>query len=324
MGKRLFDIACAATALALLAPLLLALALWVRLDSPGPVLFRQQRVGRDSRPFAILKFRTMQVNAEAAGLQITVGQDPRITRAGSWLRRSKLDELPQLLNVLRGDMSMVGPRPEVPRYVALYPTDVRETVLSVRPGITDLASLAFRDESTLLAQSPDPERTYVEVILPTKLRYACDYVQQRSLWLDLRIIDENQLIAERRDKLRALREAQAQGHGVAFPNDFKPQHHAADLQVQHGAQDAQALEAQPITVCVAGRMMLKRVMGKASFATVQDASGRIQLYVTRDALGEELYAAFKHWDLGDILGAEGTLFAPRRASCRSRSSACGC
>jgi len=188
MGKRLFDIACAATALALLAPLLLALALWVRLDSPGPVLFRQQRVGRDSRPFAILKFRTMQVNAEAAGLQITVGQDPRITRAGSWLRRSKLDELPQLLNVLRGDMSMVGPRPEVPRYVALYPTDVRETVLSVRPGITDLASLAFRDESTLLAQSPDPERTYVEEILPTKLRYACDYVRQRSLWLDLHII----------------------------------------------------------------------------------------------------------------------------------------
>ena len=188
MGKRLFDIACAATALALLAPLLLALALWVRLDSPGPVLFRQQRVGRDSRPFAILKFRTMQVNAEAAGLQITVGQDPRITRAGSWLRRSKLDELPQLLNVLRGDMSMVGPRPEVPRYVALYPTDVRETVLSVRPGITDLASLAFRDESTLLAQSPDPERTYVEQILPTKLRYAQQYVRTRSLWLDLRII----------------------------------------------------------------------------------------------------------------------------------------
>lgn len=194
MGKRLFDIACAATALALLAPLLLALALWVRLDSPGPVLFRQQRVGRDSRPFAILKFRTMQVNAEAAGLQITVGQDPRITRAGSWLRRSKLDELPQLLNVLRGDMSMVGPRPEVPRYVALYPTDVRETVLSVRPGITDLASLAFRDESTLLAQSPDPERTYVEEILPTKLRYACDYVRQRSLWLDLRIIARTAMI----------------------------------------------------------------------------------------------------------------------------------
>ena len=188
MGKRLFDIACAATALVLLVPLLLVLALWVRLDSPGPVLFRQQRVGRGGRPFAILKFRTMQVNAEAAGLQITVGQDPRITRTGRWLRRSKLDELPQLLNVLRGEMSMVGPRPEVPRYVALYPADQRATVLSVRPGITDLASLALRDESTLLARSADPERTYVEEILPIKLRHACDYVAQRSLWLDLRIL----------------------------------------------------------------------------------------------------------------------------------------
>ena len=188
MGKRLFDIACAATALALLAPLLLALALWVRLDSPGPVLFRQQRVGRDSRPFAILKFRTMQVNAEAAGLQITVGQDPRITRAGSWLRRSKLDELPQLLNVLRGDMSMVGPRPEVPRYVALYPADVRAEVLSVRPGITDLASVQYRSESTLLAQSSNPEQTYVDTILPAKLALCRQYVRERSFWLDLRII----------------------------------------------------------------------------------------------------------------------------------------
>ncbi len=123
--------------------------------------------------------------------------------------------------------------------------------------------------------------------------------------------DENQLIAERREKLRALREAQAQGQGVAFPNDFKPQHHAAALQQQYGVLDAQALEAQPATVSVAGRMMLKRVMGKASFATVQDATGRIQLYVTRDALGEELYASFKHWDLGDILGAEGTLMKTR-------------
>ena len=131
-------------------------AIAIKLDSRGPVLYRHRRVGHRWQPIDILKFRTMQVNAEAAGLQITVGQDPRITRAGSWLRRSKLDELPQLLNVLRGEMSMVGPRPEVPRYVALYPTDVREAVLSVRPGITDLASLAFRDESTLLAQSPDP------------------------------------------------------------------------------------------------------------------------------------------------------------------------
>ena len=176
MGKRLFDIACAATALLLLSPVLLLIALWVRLDSPGPVLFRQQRVGRGGRLFAILKCRTMQVN------------DPRVTRAGAWLRRSKLDELPQFLNVLRGEMSVVGPRPEVPRYVALYPAAQRATVLSVRPGITDLASLAFRDEARLLAASADPERTYVEQILPVKLRHACDYVQQRSLWLDLRII----------------------------------------------------------------------------------------------------------------------------------------
>ncbi len=123
--------------------------------------------------------------------------------------------------------------------------------------------------------------------------------------------DENQLIAERRDKLRALREAQAQGKGVAFPNDFKPVHHALPLQQQYETTTAETLQAQPVTVTVAGRMMLKRVMGKASFATVQDATGRIQLYVTRDALGEELYASFKHWDLGDILGAEGTLMKTR-------------
>ncbi len=194
MAKRLFDITLSLLALVLLCPLLLAVALWVRLDSRGPVLFRQQRVGRGGQPFAILKFRTMQVNAEAAGLQITVGQDPRITSAGSWLRRSKLDELPQLLNVLRGEMSMVGPRPEVPRYVALYPADQRATVLSVRPGITDLASLAFRDESTLLARSADPERTYVEEILPIKLCHACDYVARRSLWLDLRILARTALV----------------------------------------------------------------------------------------------------------------------------------
>ena len=166
MGKRLFDIACSATALLLLCPVLLAVALWVRMDSPGPVIFRQQRVGRGGRLFSIFKFRTMRVGAEAAGLPLTVGDDTRITQAGAWLRRSKVDELPQLVNVLWGDMSLVGPRPEVPRYVALYPADLRETVLSVRPGITDLASLAYRNESALLAHSADPERTYAEEILP--------------------------------------------------------------------------------------------------------------------------------------------------------------
>lgn len=188
MAKRWFDIVFAASALLLLAPLLISVALWVRLDSPGPVLFRQQRAGRGGQPFAILKFRSMYAGTEAAGLQITVGHDTRITRAGRWLRRTKLDELPQFLNVLRGDMSVVGPRPEVPRYVAHYPVDVQKTVLSVRPGITDLASLAFRNESDLLARSNDPERTYVEQILPTKLRYAQQYVRTRTLWLDLKII----------------------------------------------------------------------------------------------------------------------------------------
>ena len=188
MAKRLFDIAFALLALLLLGPLLLAVALWVRLDSPGPVFFRQQRVGRSGQLFDIYKFRTMQTGAEAMGPQITVGQDTRITHAGAWLRRSKVDELPQFINVLRGDMSVVGPRPEVPRYVALFPADVRQAVLSVRPGITDLASIEFRDESALLAQSQDPERTYVEQILPAKLRHAQEYVRTRSLWLDLRII----------------------------------------------------------------------------------------------------------------------------------------
>lgn len=188
MAKRLFDIAFAALALLLLGPVLLTVALWVRLDSPGPMFFRQQRVGQGGRLFGIYKFRTMQTGAEAAGPQITVGQDARITRAGAWLRRSKLDELPQFLNVLCGDMSVVGPRPEVPRYVAHYPADLRTVVLSVRPGITDLASIAYRNESDLLAQSPDPERTYLEQILPTKLHYAQQYVHTRSLWLDLQII----------------------------------------------------------------------------------------------------------------------------------------
>ena len=145
MSKRLFDIAFAGLALLLLCPVLLAVALWVRLDSPGPVFFRQQRVGQGGRPFSIYKFRTMHTGAEAVGPQITVGQDARITRAGTWLRRSKLDELPQFLNVLRGDMSVVGPRPEVPRYVAHYPADLRDKVLSVRPGITDIASIGEQD-----------------------------------------------------------------------------------------------------------------------------------------------------------------------------------
>lgn len=205
MSKRLFDLAFAALALMLLCPLLLAVGLWVRLDSPGPVLFRQQRVGRGGRLFGIYKFRTMHTGAESVGPQITVGQDARITHAGAWLRRSKVDELPQFLNVLRGDMSVVGPRPEVPRYVALYPAEVRQTILSVRPGITDLASIVFRHESELLGQSSDPERTYTEQILPLKLHYASQYVRTRSLWLDLKIIVQTALVVLGCGKPESLR-----------------------------------------------------------------------------------------------------------------------
>lgn len=188
MIKRLFDIVGASVALLLLWPLLLAVALWIRLDSPGPVFFRQERVGRHGVPFRIHKFRTMVTDAPARGLQITVGADPRITRAGAFLRRTRIDELPQFIDVLQGTMSLVGPRPEVPRYVALYPPALRERALAVRPGITDPSSIEFIDEAELLARAADPEREYVEVILPQKVRRAAEYAEQATLWSDLRVL----------------------------------------------------------------------------------------------------------------------------------------
>lgn len=187
MSKRLFDLVASALGLLVLAPLMLAIAVWIKWDSPGPVLFRQKRVGRAGVIFDILKFRSMAVQARPGPL-LTVGDDARITRAGRFLRRHKLDELPQLINVLRGDMSLVGPRPEVPRYVACYPPDVRTLVLSVRPGLTDWASIYYRDESAILAKSSDPERTYLDAILPAKLAYYVRYVRERSFWTDLRIL----------------------------------------------------------------------------------------------------------------------------------------
>jgi len=188
MLKRLFDLICAGAGLVLLSPLLLDIALWIKLDSPGPVFFRQLRVGRFGVPFRIHKFRSMTEGAPLAGPELTVGADPRITRAGHVLRRAKLDELPQLIDVLLGTMSLVGPRPEVPRYVAMYPAELREKILSVRPGITDLASIEYRDESTLLARAADPERVYVEQVMPAKLRYAAQYVDRMSLLNDVRLI----------------------------------------------------------------------------------------------------------------------------------------
>ena len=186
MIKRLFDIVASALGLLLLSPLLIAVAVWIKLDSRGPVMFRQERVGRFGQPFMIHKFRTMRV--DNTGLQITVGADMRITGAGRFLRASKLDELPQLWDVLRGAMSLVGPRPEVPRYVALYPADLRETVLSVRPGITDLASIEYRDESAVLARAADPERAYVDEVLPAKLALSARYVREASFFGDMRLI----------------------------------------------------------------------------------------------------------------------------------------
>jgi lipopolysaccharide/colanic/teichoic acid biosynthesis glycosyltransferase len=188
MAKRVFDLLLALVALVLAAPLMLLVAAAIRLDSPGPVFFRQQRVGQGGRLFRIHKFRTMVADAPDRGPAITVGDDERITRVGRFLRRSKLDELPQLIDVLRGDMSVVGPRPEVPRYVAHYPPALRDRVLALRPGITDPVSLAFADESALLARAADPEREYVDVILPRKLDAAAAYAARATLATDLGVI----------------------------------------------------------------------------------------------------------------------------------------
>lgn len=185
--KRLTDILGSLFGLLLLSPLLLFISLVIVLDSKGGVLYRQERVGRRGKIFRLLKFRTMRPQAERGGLLSLGGGDPRITRAGAVLRKYKLDELPQLINVLLGQMSLVGPRPEVPHYVAHY-DERQQKVLSVRPGLTDYASLEYFNEGELLAASPDPEKTYLETILPRKLELALRYVAEQSLVTDLRII----------------------------------------------------------------------------------------------------------------------------------------
>lgn len=188
MAKRVFDLVCVVPGLMILAPLFAVVACWITWDSPGPVFFRQVRVGKDEKPFRIYKFRTMVVDAERRGGQITVGQDARLTRSGPFLRKYKLDELPQLINVVKGEMSLVGPRPEVPQYVAYYPESVKKRVLSLPPGITDEAAIHFRNESALLAQADDPHAFYVQEILPVKWRYYQAYVDHRSLWRDFLLI----------------------------------------------------------------------------------------------------------------------------------------
>jgi lipopolysaccharide/colanic/teichoic acid biosynthesis glycosyltransferase len=187
VAKRAFDLLVAALLLIGLSPLMLVIAAWIKLDSPGPVFFRQPRVGRRGVLFRIHKFRTMAADAPR-GSALTIGADPRITRAGAWLRPRRLDELPQLIDVLAGTMSLVGPRPEVPEYVAHYPPALIDAALAVRPGITSLGALEFMNEAEQLARAADPEREYIEVILPRKAQLAADYAAQASLCGDLGVL----------------------------------------------------------------------------------------------------------------------------------------
>ncbi len=180
MMLRLFDICLSAFGLLILSPLFIIVTIWIIIDSRGPVLYRQVRVGRFGVDFTLLKFRSMRVNADKAGLLTVGGRDNRITNAGFYLRKFKLDELPQLVNVLTGDMSLVGPRPEVRKYVQLY-NDEQKKVLQVRPGITDLASIAYKNENELLAQSADPEKTYINEVMPEKLRLNQQFIENPTI-----------------------------------------------------------------------------------------------------------------------------------------------
>mgnify|MGYP005806426133 CR=1 FL=1 len=186
-AKRVFDVAASLAILTVTSPFFLLLALAVKLDSKGPVFYRQVRVGRYGRDFRIFKFRTMVQNADKIGLSLTVGDDPRITRVGRFIRRCRLDEFSQLLNVLGGSMSLVGPRPEVRRYVNAYAPEYMATLL-VRPGITAPSSIAFKDEDKLLEASSDPEKAYVEQVLPPKMKLNLEYLKNISLWGDIKIL----------------------------------------------------------------------------------------------------------------------------------------
>ena len=187
MAKRLFDIVSSGIGLLCLAPVFVVMAIWIKLDSRGPVFYRQTRVGRYGRDFRIFKFRSMRVGSDK-GRQITVGErDPRITRSGYFIRRYKIDELPQLINVFLGDMSIVGPRPEVRKYVDLYSEEQRK-VFQVRPGITDLASIKYLNENELLSQVDDPDTYYIDVIMPDKLTINLEYIRHQSFMGDIKII----------------------------------------------------------------------------------------------------------------------------------------
>lgn len=185
--KRLFDILASGCGLLVLSPIFIIVAIWIKLDSPGPVFYRQIRVGRHNKDFRIFKFRSMRVGSDKGSLVTIGGRDPRVTRSGYFIRKFKIDELPQLINVFTGDMSLVGPRPEVRHYVN-YWTPEQMGVLDVRPGITDPASIRFRNENELLEKAQDPERYYIDVIMQEKIKLYLEYVEKSSFWYDIKLI----------------------------------------------------------------------------------------------------------------------------------------
>ena len=185
--KRVFDIIASGLGLLILSPLFLVIAVWVKLDSPGPVFYKQVRVGRNNKDFYLYKFRSMRVGSDKKGLITVGGRDPRVTRSGYYIRKYKLDEFPQLINVFKGDMSLVGPRPEVRKYVDLY-TPEQMHVLEVRPGVTDLASIRYRNENELLAKASDPEQYYRDIVMQDKLRINLEYVRNHSFFGDICLI----------------------------------------------------------------------------------------------------------------------------------------
>ena len=185
--KRLFDILASGCGLLFLSPVFIIVAIWIKLDSEGPVFYRQTRVGRCNKDFRIFKFRSMRVGSDKGSLVTIGGRDPRVTRSGYFIRKFKIDELPQLINVFKGDMSLVGPRPEVRHYVN-YWTPEQMRVLDVRPGITDPASIRFRNENELLEKADDPERYYIDVIMQEKIKLYLDYVEKSSFWYDVKLI----------------------------------------------------------------------------------------------------------------------------------------
>ena len=185
--KRLLDILVSLLGLVILSPLLIGIAIWIKIDSSGPIFFRQLRVGLHGKTFYIHKFRSMTANSEQQG-QLTIGNDSRITRSGKFIRKYKIDELAQLIDVLQGTMSLVGPRPEVPKFMNMYPHRIRKQILSVKPGITDLASIEMIDESCILSKYPDPQQAYIDAIMRIKAEYYIKYTQKRSILFDIKVI----------------------------------------------------------------------------------------------------------------------------------------